>query len=181
MWKPQFWPVVSIVACLITINNLGWGPYLSPDNCIRILWQKLKCIRILGHNWIHMDSDQNNWIHGFLQFWKKCILIPVFLMYSDSTVQKLKGFGFREISISTKTSITSVKITEFWYTASILHLWNHTVPCLRGNVGENKRGAPTCRRNLCSYIGVYQLILTMQTLSIHFILKFFDLFGFLRH
>ncbi len=24
---------------------------------------------------------------------------------------------------------------------------------LRGNVGENQRGAPTCRRNLCSYSG----------------------------
>ncbi len=24
---------------------------------------------------------------------------------------------------------------------------------LRGNVGENQRGAPTCRRNLCSYFG----------------------------
>ncbi len=26
-------------------------------------------------------------------------------------------------------------------------------PPLRGNVGENQRGAPTCRRNLCSYSG----------------------------
>ncbi len=82
---------------------LGWGPYLSRGNCIGILWQKMKCIRILGHKWIHMDSDHinvfsacsnkvvlhgspilvflvsgNNWIHGFLQFWKKCIRIPVF-------------------------------------------------------------------------------------------------------
>ncbi len=24
---------------------------------------------------------------------------------------------------------------------------------IRGNVGENQRGAPTCRRNLCSYSG----------------------------
>ncbi len=24
---------------------------------------------------------------------------------------------------------------------------------LRGNVGENQRGAPNCRRNLCSYSG----------------------------
>ncbi len=39
---------------------LGLGPYLSRGNCIRILWQKMKCIRILGHKWNHMDSDQIN-------------------------------------------------------------------------------------------------------------------------
>ena len=62
---------------------------------------------------------------------------------------------------------------------------------LRGNVWENQRGAPTCRNNLCSYSGYqkYSWIqgpwaidsFTMQTLSIHCILKFLDLFGFLRH
>ncbi len=63
-----------------------------------------------------------------------------------------------------------------------LHMWgSHTIPSvfpyskakkkLRGNAGENQRGAPTCRRNLTS----------MHTLSIHCILKFLDLFGFLRH
>ena len=31
---------------------------------------------------------------------KKCIQIPVFLMYSDSEVQKLKGIGFGDIDIS---------------------------------------------------------------------------------
>ncbi len=33
---------------------------------------------------------------------KKCIRIPLFLMYSNSVVQKLKGFGFGEISTSAK-------------------------------------------------------------------------------
>ncbi len=30
--------------------------------------------------------------------------------------------------------------------------------CLRGNVGENQRGAPTCRHNLCSYSGYHTII-----------------------
>ncbi len=37
--------------------------------------------------------------------------------------------------------------------------WNEL--SLRGNVGENQRGAPTCRRNLCSYSG-YQKYLWIQ-------------------
>ncbi len=44
----------------LRLDKLGWGPYLSRGNCIRILWQKMKCIRILGHKWIHMYSDQIN-------------------------------------------------------------------------------------------------------------------------
>ncbi len=62
---------------------LGRGPYLSPGNCICILWQKIKCIRILGHKLIHKDSDQ---IPSIL---KKCIRIPI-IMYSCS---KVKAFS----------------------------------------------------------------------------------------
>ncbi len=51
---------------------------------------------------------------------------------------------------------------------------------LRGNVRENRRGAPTCRHNLCSYCDLIDSFIT-QTLSIHCILKFFDLSGFVRH
>ncbi len=47
---------------------IGWGPYLSRGNCIRILWQKMKCIQILGHKWIHMDSDQINVFSACLNF-----------------------------------------------------------------------------------------------------------------
>ncbi len=39
---------------------MGGGPYLSLGNWIHILWQEMKCILILGHKWIHMDSDQIN-------------------------------------------------------------------------------------------------------------------------
>ncbi len=53
--------------------------------------------------WIHMDSDQiNSRIPSILK--KKSIRIPVFLMYSYSAVQKLKVFGFGEISTSAKTA-----------------------------------------------------------------------------
>ena len=48
---------------------------------------------------------------------------------------------------------------------------------LRGNVGENQRGALTCRRNLCSYSGYQKYSFmdsfTMQTLNIYCILIFF--------
>ncbi len=85
--------------CLWHMYNekVGWGPYLSPGNCIRILWQKKKkCISNLVHksvNGIIMDSAHiNNWSHRFLHSWKKCIRIGVLLMYSYSTVQKLQVF-----------------------------------------------------------------------------------------
>ncbi len=61
---------------------MGRGPYLSPGNCIRILWQKMKCIRTLGHKWIHMDSDKILCLEiiGFTDSFnfEKCICIPVF-------------------------------------------------------------------------------------------------------
>ncbi len=50
-----------------------------------------------------MDSDQINVFTDSFNFEKKCIRIPVFLMYSmysDSGVQKLKVFGFGNISTS---------------------------------------------------------------------------------
>ncbi len=75
--------------------------------------KKMKCIRILGHKWIHMVSDllvliddpiylSFHWIHRFLQFDKICISVPVFLMYLYLAAQKLKVFGSMEISTSAK-------------------------------------------------------------------------------
>ena len=83
------------------LHFMGRGPYLSPGNCIGILCQKMKCIRILDHKWIHMDSDQIGFTDSF-NFGKKCIHIPIFLMYSYSAVQELQGFGSGEISTSAK-------------------------------------------------------------------------------
>ena len=70
---------------------------------------KMKYIQIPNHKWIHMDSDRINtvMITGFtdsFNFEKKCIRIIVCLMYSYSAVQKLKRFGFGEISTSAKCS-----------------------------------------------------------------------------
>ena len=62
----------------------------------------------------------NKCIHRFLQFWKKCIRIPVFLMYSDSEVQKLKVFGFGEISTS-----ANINMINF----DLIHArWRHDFP-----------------------------------------------------
>ena len=56
-------------------------------------------LQIVSYSCIFVSG--NNWIHGFLQFWKKkCIRIPVFLMYSYLSVQKLKVFGVMKISTS---------------------------------------------------------------------------------
>ena len=46
--------------------RLGSDPYLPTGNCIGILWQKMKCIRILVHKWIRMDSDQIAKINVFV-------------------------------------------------------------------------------------------------------------------
>ncbi len=47
---------------------MGRDPYLSSGNCIRILWQKMKYIQIIGLKWIHVDSDQINYILSLSQF-----------------------------------------------------------------------------------------------------------------
>ncbi len=52
--------------------------------------------------------------------------------------------------------------------------FNHdNMAILRGDVGENQKGALSCRRKLWSYSG-------LQLRQRHCMLKFFDLFGFLR-
>ena len=57
----RLFPNISVYKTFVNqeVNILGRGPYLLPGtgNCIRILWQKVKCIRILGHKWFHVDSD----------------------------------------------------------------------------------------------------------------------------
>ncbi len=83
-----------------SLLNVGWYPYPGVGKIymnsiltwaevhisIRVIvfvcyGKKMKCIRILGHKWTHMDSGQ------------KYIRIPAFLMYSYLEAQKLKVFG----------------------------------------------------------------------------------------
>ena len=96
-------------------KTLGWtdrglivyrGPYLSQCNCIRILWQKMKCIRILSHKWI-----LTTWIHSILK--KK--------MYSYSSFFNVFVFGspkIKSIQIRPDTRIV-------WQSVSI---WNLPYP-----------------------------------------------------
>ncbi len=55
-----------------------------------------------------MDSDQINVFTDSFNFEKNVFGFQFFLMYSDSEVQKLKGFGFGEIA-------TSANILTFLY------------------------------------------------------------------
>ena len=71
----------------------------------------MKRIRILGHKWIYVDSRIP--LTGFFSKvlnrvnFEKMYLYFSFLMYSDSEVQKLKVFGFGEISTSAKSLPTN--------------------------------------------------------------------------
>ncbi len=49
------------------------------------------------------------------------------------------------------------RIKSGWIEMYLSLFFSKPVLLLRGNVGENQRGAPTCRRNLCSYSG-YQYL-----------------------
>ena len=66
-----------------------------------------------------MDSYGFLEIIGFMDsinfFEKKCIRTPVFFMYSDFEVQKLKGFEFGEISTSASHVAASNQIETFRY------------------------------------------------------------------
>ncbi len=52
------------------------------------------------------------------------------------------------VSIQTMAGILSGRIWQLQNNTLI-----HASPILWGNVGENQRGVPTCRHNLCSYSG----------------------------
>ncbi len=73
-----------------------------------------------------MDS----WIPSII---KKCIRIPVFLMYSDSEVQKLKVFGFGEISTSAKTNCR----THFYNVSLVFIMLEMSTPITFINPGES--------------------------------------------
>ncbi len=99
--RPRLWILIwtglQYVYNTFTMNRdaTGWAKvHISHRVIVFIFYgKKMKCIRILGHKWIHKDSDQiNNWIHGFLQNLKK--------MYSDSS-PKIKSIRIqRDIDIS---------------------------------------------------------------------------------
>ncbi len=63
---------------------MGRGHYISPSNCIRILWQKMKCARFLGHKWIlgfwcleiigFMDSFNSKKMYSYSSFFNVFVL-----------------------------------------------------------------------------------------------------------
>ncbi len=71
--------------------NVGRGPYLSLGNCIHILWQKTNCSQILGHKWIHMDSDQ---ITDSFDFEKNVLTV---FRFGEIDISQLNGPEFTNL------------------------------------------------------------------------------------